>query len=300
MPGYCNSPSDHRPCELARPGGGVFRVKRFSAFLLILVLVPCLIVPASATTSDVVDELETQTTYLSTILDACNAIGSNLQSNFRALKTWLGFSAEYSLYDGLKDMFQSLGDGLGERFDDVVDRLDWLDDSVRDVETGILDILEQLYTNGALTIGEYVKGIRSYVLDTYTYLSTTMQTGLEAIQSGVSASAGRLGNLVSMVNQLVTGDRQGASDILEESPPLQTEIDEYEEILSTAPTIDEDAFDTALGDVNGKFNGITTDENGVALFGAFGQLANTQPISVIIPTSAMLAVLSFALFGRTF
>ena len=272
-------------------------MKRFVPLLLVLLLLPCLIVPAFATTADVVDELETQTTYLSTILDACNAIGHNLQSNFQALQNWLGFSSEYSLYDGLKDMFQSLGDGLGDRFDDVVDRLDWLDDSVRDVETGILDILEQLYTNGALTIGEYVKGIRTYIVSIDEKL--TLPLG-GTIGGAVGSIENFIANIDLKIEQLVKGNTGQANDVLDDSPPLQTELDEYEDILATAPTIDEDAFDNAITDVNGKFNGITTDENGTVFFGALGQLANTAPISVIVLTSAMLAVLSFALFGRTF
>lgn len=245
--------------------------KRLIPLLLLLLLLPCLIVPASATTQDVVDTLD--------------------------------------------ENHSELGEWLGTMGADIVDRLDWLDDTVRDVETAILNgfadttgkltaILEEIYTNGALTIGEYVKGIRSYIVDINTKLETGFTQTIGQLVYGIwdnLVTIGlKVGNISNQIKQLVTGDSTGAEEVVEDIPPLQTELDEMEDVLATAPTIDQDGFDTAVDDINGKYQNIYTDEDGTLLFGALGKIGNSAPFSVLIPTSAMLGVVAFALFGRVY
>lgn len=259
-------------------------MKRLSVLLLVLLLIPGLIaVPASAATEqDIVDIIRTSHNNLVAFL------GQTLEAIYNAI------------WDAHDELGEWLGTGFGDLRDlltDAVDYLGWIDQEVSSIETNVLKILQEIYTQGTLTIGECVKGIRSYIVNIADNLTPSMGGKLADIIDSTYNYVSQIGMYVEM---LANGNFDKVEDVLDDSPPLQTEMDEFEEILATAPTVDEDAFDTALGDVNGKFNGITTDENGAVLFGAFGQLANTQPLSVMIPTSAMLAVLSFALFGRTF
>lgn len=116
---------------------------------------------------------------------------------------------------------------------------------------------------------------------------------LNTISENISSIGEQLGSLVD-------GDSGKADEIVQDTPPLETEFDEMEDILATAPTIDQDGFDDVVTGVNGKFQNIYTDENGTVLFGAMGTIANGNIFSQIIPTAAMLGVLSFALFGRVF
>lgn len=249
-------------------------MKRLLPLLLILLLIPCLIVPASASTQGVIDA----------IWDTHDELGE-----------WLG---------------TTLGD-LRDLLTDVVTYLGWIDQEVSSIETNVLKILQEIYTQGTLTIGECVKGIRSYIVTINEKLETGMEYTIGVcvgniheivawMHNNVASIARAVESLPAALEHLVSGDSSKADDIVDDVSPLETEIQDMEDVLATSPTIDQEGFDTALDDINGKFNGITSDENGAMFFGALGDIANTAPFSVIVPTSAMLAVLSFALFGRTF
>lgn len=209
-------------------------MKRFFPLLLVLLLLPCLIVPASASTQGVIDA----------IWDTHDELGE-----------WLGVS---------------LGDII-DRLWDIIDRLDWLDDAVRAVETELIKIGKQLFASAEYTIGTAVDRIRVYVYQ-----------------------------INQKLDSLVSGESDKADDIVDDAPPLQTEIQDMEDVLATAPTIDGDSFDSAIDDAYSKYNGMNTQGTGNVLFTSLSQVATMPPLSYLIPTASMLAVVSFAVFGRIF
>lgn len=204
-------------------------MKRLFPVLLVLLLISCMVVPASASTVDAIED-----------------------QNF-----WLM---------GDLDWFDDAEGALGAIYNtilDVVDRLDWLDSTMRDVETeiifGVKDLLSPL-TN-----------IAQRVEDIYNYLG--LYFGMKWSED---------------------------IEIRDEADDKETEIDDVTDIFATAPTIDQDAIDGVISDVGGQFENITSDENGLVLFGALGDIADSEIGRHVIPTSAMLGVLSFILFGKVF
>lgn len=312
-------------------------MKRFVPLLIVLLLLPCLIVPASATTQGVIDAIE------DTLIFGDDKTAAEILYNI-----WLkARDIDNSIWDTHDELGEWLGVTLGDIRDlltDTVDRLDWLDNSVRGLETQLEEILNNLYVSAEYTIGTAVDRLRVYTYQmnnavqslgaqladiiTKLYVSAdyTIGTAVDRIRTytfqinekvativndlyvsaeyTVGTAIDRIRTYTYQINEkfttLLKGDTDRAEDILEDSPPLQTEIDDYEDILATAPSIDADSFDNAITDVAGRFDGMNANSNDNALFSSLAQITGMLPLSSIIPTSAMLAVLSFALFGRTF
>ena len=306
-------------------------VKRFLPLLLVLLLIPCLVIPASATTQGVIDAIED--TLTTNEGKTAAQILYNIWLQVRDTKLGLGLSEDYNLLDLFQDFSISLGEAMGENalnimelIQNAVDRLDWLDSQVRDVETAIQNgfddttgkltaILEQIYTNGTLTIGEYVKGIRSYIVDINTKLETGgsygigevvrhIYNGVESIPQFITSVKMEISKMSIAITEkldvLINGDSSVSDPVVDNAEDTMSDLEDMKEILSTAPTIDDSGFDSSISGVNGKFQNITSDADGTLLFGALGEIASGNIFSQLLPTSAMLGVLSFALFGRVF
>lgn len=272
-------------------------MKRLFPLLLILLLIPCMIVPAAATTTPdwAVDDDVTVAQWLHSI-------------NSYIGRIWTYFP-EYIGEIGSNLHIE--GKSITEYILDVVDRLDWLDDSVRGVETQVINILEEIYTQGALTIGECVKGIRSYIVQINDKLETGVEKALGALVASVESYVRsiynqlggmslQLSSIVKNLGTLITGDSSKVDEIVPDATQVQDDFSDMESILETSPEIDQEGFDSAVSGVNGKFDGITTDADGTLLFGALGELSNANIFRQLLPTTAMLGVLSFALFGRLY
>lgn len=273
-------------------------MKRIAPLLLVLVLIPCLIVPASAsaTNQDIIDTMEdllmhndhdigsiayniySQLYQIKThIIDTLTPVFEDMQARIRSIQGKLS-----GVFDGESLSVGSLLALVADYMRSTVDYLGWIDSEVSAIEGNVVSILQEIYTKGALTIGECVKGIRTYVV----------------------SIDGKMDSVVSSLRELVDGLVDGGKDqVLEEVGEnllVQDNMDMMGDIIETAPSIDQSGIDGAIGEVNGKFNGITTDQYGLEFFGALGQIANSNAFKQLIPTAGMLSVISFALFGRVF
>lgn len=266
-------------------------MRRLIPFLLILVLIPCLIVPASATTTDpewawnqghsiaeFLHSLDTRVKYIKQdIEEVLTPIFEDMQARIRSIQGKLS-----GVFDGES---LSVGDLLAlvaENMRTAVDYLGWIDSEVSSIETNVVNILQEIYTQGTLTIGECVKGIRSYVV--------SIDGKMDSVVS----------SLRELVEGLVDGNKEQVLPDVGENLMQQESMEMMGDIIATAPSIDQSGIDGAIGEVNGKFNGITTDQYGLEYFGALGQIANANVFKQLLPTAGMLSVISFALFGRVF
>ena len=223
-------------------------MKRIAFFLLVLLLIPCLIIPASASTVDAIED-----------------------QNF-----WLM---------GDLDWFDDAEGALGAIYNaivDVVDRLDWLDSAVRDVETAIID------------------GLKTGIEDTLGEIVVAIKNGVNNIYSSMIQVVMKLNSIEDVVKKLLQEGSNRADEIIDEAQNKQDEIDDITDALATAPTINQDDIDSVISDVGNQFQNITSDESGTTLFGALGQIADLEIFKQVVPTSAMLGVLSFILFGKVF
>lgn len=236
-------------------------MKRLFPLLLVLLLIPCLIVPASAASTD-------------TILE-------NIYDN--VVDIWIQNDIWYETFGGW--------------LSDIVDRLDWIDQEVSSIETSVLKILQEIYTQGTLTIGECVKGIRSYVVSIAGYLETGYDLTIGQVVYRISEFVADIG---TKFDTLLEGTVDNAGSVVGDSLMQNENLDNMGSIIETAPSIDQGNIDSSIRDVNGKFQNITSDADGTLLFGALGQIAGSNIFSQLLPTTAMLGVLSFALFGRVF
>lgn len=260
-------------------------MKRVTVLLLVLLLIPGLIaVPAFATTSGVIDAIEDQNTLLFGDFDW-------VDGNIGALGT-------------IVDLLDTIGDT-------IFDGLDKVNSSVTKVNNNVVKILNEIYTQGTLTIGECVKGIRSYIVSIAGYLETGYEetighciywiyTYTGQIREYVSWIPNKLSSIMDKLDTLISGNVDNAGGNAGESLLQNDTLDSMGDILETSPTIDQDSFDDSISGINGKFQNITSDADGTVLFGALGQIAGGNVFSQLIPTSAMLGILSFALFGRVF
>ena len=89
-------------------------------------------------------------------------------------------------------------------------------------------------------------------------------------------------------------------ELQEEGKDKQDEIDEITDIFATAPTINQDDLDSVISDIDDKFDLVNNNESGVPLFESLGEIAGSHIGREIIPTSAMLGLLSYILFGKVF
>lgn len=280
-------------------------MKRIIPLLLVLLLIPCLIVPASATTQDVVDALTNSSgqewlmgiynvlvDIRDTITDSLTPIFEDMQARIRSIQGKLS-----GVFDGESLSVGSLLALLAENMRTAVDYLGWIDSEVSSIETNVVNILQEIYTQGTLTIGESVKGIRAAIVE----MRDNFKTGItETFGNVIVSIRGYTSEIRDLMYELVDGDVGGANEPMNDAIHAGDDLDEIGEILSTAPTIPDDSVDSAVSGVNGKFQNITGDADGAVLFGALGEIARGNIFSQLLPTSAMLGVLSFALFGRVF
>lgn len=235
-------------------------MKRLLPLFLILLLIPCLAVPASASTQGVIDA----------IWDTHDELGE-----------WLG---------------TTLGD-LRDLLTDTVDYLGWIDQEVSSIETNVLKILQEIYTQGTLTIGECVKGIRSYIVQ----INDKLETGTDwSVGQFIAYIRDDVGSIMAYVHDIWQGKSSVSKPVVDKAEQTMDDLEDMENVLATSPTIDDSGVDSAITGVNGKFQNITNDADGTVFFGSLGEIARSNIFVQLIPTSAMLGVLSFALFGRVF
>ena len=268
-------------------------MKRIASFLLVLLLIPGMVVPASATTADAIED---QTFWLLGDLD------------------WFS---------------DSLG-GLGEIYYailDAVDRLDWLDATMRDVETAIIDGLK---TGVAETLGQLVVIIKDNVvsiqdaissiktsLDTgstntstntigkvvysiYNFLFNTLQGLIRSMQTTINGIKSTLVDILGTLGSLINGRADLSSSVQDEAEDKDQQISDINDVLATAPTIDQESFDSVISDIEDKYNNLIGGQDNDAFFGSLTRISELDVFREIVPVSVMLGLVSFVLFGKVF
>lgn len=254
-------------------------MKRLLPFLILLLLLPCMILPASATSSE--DEpFWYEGKSIARILYNIAAFTQDIRDYLEdSLSEYLGVIGSNLHIDGKS---------ITEYVQDVSDRLDWLDDTLE-------SILNELYTNGALTIGEYVKGIRTYVVD----IKDSLVTGVDATIGQITAS------IKSVLDEINT-----KLDVFFAEPDttITDKMDEKTELFESVSAVLSDTlieinfeeFEERFTAIRSSFDALTIDTKFSEYLSSLRSLGNLNVVKLPIRMAGLLSIVSFALFGRIF
>lgn len=248
-------------------------------FLVLILLIPCLVVPASAsswTDSDVED-----------------AIGG-IQMVESAIYEW---SLQWYAY--FFEATETVNDVSGA--DALVTPFKYdLIEAQMFVWSWIGTVFDDIKTDVS-RLESYVYQIYQYTLSLPTRLSEWFASTFDWL-GRIKDSIGNIfysvetfrSDFSSFVNSFLRGDSSSAESFLDDQVPLETEVDEMVDIMSTSPTVDEEFLYQYLGDLSD----ITAmDDTGI--FSMFmTALFSFQPIFMLCAFSFILAIVGFLLYGK--
>lgn len=242
-------------------------MKRFLAlFLTLLLLVPCLTIPASATTQGVIDAIE----------DLQAGLGTSQRDILDAI---------YDMWDGLTTDIWYVIDSIDDNFIDLIDGV--LVPIKESFESFIKYWSSSDYTytrrrfrfaNGGYNLmGEIVTGTR-FQADLYTHVVSPMQ------------------DILDQVYQTLCGDTTKSDQFQEDIAPLETEFDEMGSVMETAPTVSVDELDVWFSEIDSDFQNMFLGET--SYLGTFFEEIFYGVLLDVWIYVFILATLGYLLYGK--
>ena len=240
--------------------------------LLLALLLPCMIVPASATTQGVIDAIEDQT----------DTLGEYLGVGFGDLRDLL-----QSIWDSLVDTYQLIDGYIGANLDFLASEFaTYFGETFPKLSGYIKELRDYFFTR----TGKSVMLPKRQLTDGVPVWNGVSQTlYLTGFEYSLFYPVEQLCMWFCDVVNAIMGDMTASDKFEDEKAPLETQVDEWIEELETAPTLPE----AEIGDL--LENTATQIEEGNPMYMLF--LTNfMSPDNLIVSMPIMFAMV-FALVG---
>lgn len=245
-------------------------LKRILAlFLTLLLLVPCLTIPASATTQGVIDAIEDLQAGLGTsqrdILDAIN-----------------------DMWDGLATDIWYVIDSIDDNFVDLLDTaLPGISNDLDNIHSKLTSIDTYFFTNSVQTVYFPKKVTNTSGNSHWEYVGQGLYiTGFER---SLMVPVEQLGVWFCDIANAIIGDTTKSDQFDDDKAPVETQVDEWVEELETAPTISLEGMDVVLG------GELQLDESYTGFLRAF---LDNYIIFISVILSFILACVGYLLYGK--
>lgn len=260
-------------------------MRRYLVLLLVLILlIPCMAVPASASTyADVVKELKNLQAGLGDsqrfILDAIERIEEALYDLYSLCDTGINsalqwFTDEFAILLG--DWFPSVKTNLNN----IYNRVNYIYSYFFVSNAKMTEYQLKLQSNGKWTIVN-VPGIINVSC-------TGMQADLSYIHFQIIQG---LANILNEFYSLFKGDVTASDDFEEGKEPLETQVDEWLEELETAPTI-------SLDDIEAEFDKVTDFQPDTNYTAVLASIFLNEAFATMFVWCIILAMAGFILYGK--